>query len=481
MKIIPTFACAALVLYSVRAGAQGSIAGTVYDSLSTHAPLANATVVLVERNKYATSDARGHFRIDSVPDGHYTLGVMHPILDSLDLTAPLVAVDVSGGREATVTLTTPSAATALAHMCPGAHDEDSGVIIGRVRDVDDGSALALATVSTDWTEFTVTNGKSASRRVRAKIQTKPNGVYLLCNVPIKVPLELQAEWSGFVVGPTPVELDDHLISRAEFAVSRRDSASRGDQLRDSSAAPAAALGTATLRGVVRGADGKLMRDATVSVLGTARSVRSDGSGAFRLDHIPAGTRSIEAQSVGFLPTNVSIDFATNAVRDTALLMARLVQDLKTVTVEAKMHMPPQMERSGFNERRAQALGAFLTEEDISKHGYSDLISVLQGVRGVHVERGAVSRFEHGIAQPMPYLKGVVSVQGAQPAQNCIPNFFVDGSQYPVRGYTDFSDLSGIAFPAVIRGIEVYTNPGTIPAQYDLMSSTGCGSIVIWTR
>jgi hypothetical protein len=82
---------------------------------------------------------------------------------------------------------------------------------------------------------------------------------------------------------------------------------------------------------------------------------------------------------------------------------------------------------------------------------------------------------------MPYLKGVVSVQGAQPAQNCIPNFFVDGSQYPVRGYTDFSDLSGIAFPAVIRGIEVYTNPGTIPAQYDLMSSTGCGSIVIWTR
>jgi hypothetical protein len=478
VKNIPTFSCAALALFSVRAGAQGSIAGTVYDSLSTHAPLANATIVLVERNKYATSDARGHFRMDSVPDGHYTLGVMHPILDSLDLTAPLVAVDVSGGREATVTLTTPSARTALARMCPGANAEYSGVIIGRVRDVDDGSALALATVSTDWTEFTVANGKSASRRVRAKIQTKPNGVYLLCNVPIKVPLELQADWSGFVAGPTPVQLDDRLIRRAEFAVSRRDSASRGDRLRDSSAAPAVALGTATLRGVVRGADGKLVRDATVSVLGTARSVRSDGKGAFRLDHIPAGTRSIEARSVGLLPTIISIDFATNAVRDTALLMTRVVQELKPVAVEAPMHMAPQMERSGFNERRTQALGAFLTEEDISKHGYSDLISILQGVRGVHVNRGPPSRSQSGFAQPMAYLKGINDFNNTQ---DCIPNYFIDGSQYPVRTYQDFSDLSGIAMPAVIRGIEVYANPGTIPVQYDLMSSTGCGSIVIWTR
>jgi hypothetical protein len=476
VRIIPTSVCAALALFSVRAGAQGSIAGTVYDSLSTHAPLANATVVLVERNKYATSDARGHFRIDSVPDGHYTLGVMHPLLDSLELTAPLVAVDVSGGREVSVTLTTPSARTALARMCPGAHDEDSGVIIGRVRDVDDGAALASATVSTDWTEFTVTDGKSASQRVRAKIQTNPNGVYLLCNVPINVPLEVQAEWSGFVVGPTPVQLDDHLIDRAEFAVSKRDSASRGE-LRDSSVA-AAVPGTATLRGVVRGADAKPLRDATVSVMGAARSVRTDGTGTFRLTHIPAGTRTIEARSVGFLPTTISIDFATSAVRDTVLLMRRQAQNLKSVAVQAKAQPSSLMERSGFNERRAQGLGAFITEEDLSRHNYSDLISVLQGVRGVHVERGAVSRSESGIAQPMPYLKGVADTETAQ---NCIPNFFVDGSPWKVTRYTDFSDLSGIVLPAVIRGIEVYANPGTIPAQYDMMSSTGCGSIVIWTR
>jgi hypothetical protein len=69
VKITRSLACGALALTPGIAAAQGSIAGTVYDSLSTHAPLANATVVLVERSRYATTDARGRFRIDSVPDG----------------------------------------------------------------------------------------------------------------------------------------------------------------------------------------------------------------------------------------------------------------------------------------------------------------------------------------------------------------------------------------------------------------------------
>jgi hypothetical protein len=185
-----------------------------------------------------------------------------------------------------------------------------------------------------------------------------------------------------------------------------------------------------------------------------------------------------------MPTVVSIDFATNGVRDTALMLTHTVQELKAVAVKAKPGMSPQMERSGFNEHLAQGLGAFITEEDLSKHNYPDLISVLQGVRGLHVERGAVSRDQSGIAQPIVFMKGVVTLQGFKNAQNCLPNFFVDGAQFPIRDatqYTDFANLSVIVHPSTIRGVEIYSNPGTIPAQYDLMSSTGCGSIVIWTR
>jgi carboxypeptidase family protein/TonB-dependent receptor-like protein len=366
-----------------------------------------------------------------------------------------------------------TAAAAFALMCPDVRDTDVGVIVGRVRDVDDGSALESATVSTDWIEYTITNGKSDSRRVRADIKTKSDGTYLLCGVPIKVPLEIQAEWNGRVVGPSPVQLDDRLIGRLEFAVSKRDSATTHDSTSVS--------GSATLRGVVRGADGKPLREAAVSVMGTARSARTDGKGAFTLDHIPAGTRSIEAKSVGLLPTRISIEFATGIVRDTTITLTRTAQQLKAVAVDATAEMAPLMVRSGFNERRAQAMAAFITEQDLAKHAYTDLVSVLQGVRGVHVERGAVSRSQSGIAQPMAYMKGVVSLLGDQPGQNCIPNYFVDGVQYQVKNYRDFSDLSLIAQPETIHGVEIYSNPGTIPAQYDLMSSTGCGSIVIWTR
>src|ERR1035437_7043951 len=285
MKIVRTLACAALALYAMRAGAQGSIAGTVYDSLSTHAPLANATVVLVERSRYATTDAHGQFQIDSVPDGRYTIGIMHPVLDSLDLTAPVVAVDVTGGRRTTVALFTPGAAAAYARICPDAYATETGVVIGRVHDVDDQSPLADATVTTDWTEYTLTAGRTASRRVRAAARTNHQGVYLLCGVPTTVALDVHTELAGFSAGPTPLLLNDRLIGRVDFALSRRDSAARAVALGDSATSAAGVPGTASLRGTVVGGDGRPMRDAVVGILGTQRSAPTDGAGAFRMNHI----------------------------------------------------------------------------------------------------------------------------------------------------------------------------------------------------
>jgi hypothetical protein len=97
--------------------------------------------------------------------------------------------------------------------------------------------------------------------------------------------------------------------------------------------------------------------------------------------------------------------------------------------------------------------------------------------------------------PLPMLKGITDIgfTGFRPGSYCIPNFFLDGARFlvdgdlrPHGGTSDqpqhpFSDLSDSVRPEAIKGIEVYANPGTIPAQFDMMSSTGCGSIVIWTH
>ena len=76
----------------------------------------NATVVLIERSLYATTDSHGRFRMDSVPEGHYTISFMHPVLDSLSLQAPITTVDVFAGRAADVTLSTPSPLAAYARL-----------------------------------------------------------------------------------------------------------------------------------------------------------------------------------------------------------------------------------------------------------------------------------------------------------------------------------------------------------------------------
>ena len=178
-------------------------------------------------------------------------------------------------------------------------------------------------------EFTFTGGRSAGHRARAVTRSKKGGAYLLCGVPADVRLDVYSELAGFVAGPTPLSLGDRLIGRADFAISRRDSAARGGLPGDSSNVAAARPGTASLRGVVLGGDGRPARDVVLEVLGTKRSARTDAAGVFRIDKIPAGTRTVEVRSIGLVPTTFSVDFKTNAARDTTLSIGRQAQAYDT--------------------------------------------------------------------------------------------------------------------------------------------------------
>ncbi len=469
--------CAAALALASSAGAQGRIAGTVYDSLRTHAPLANATVVLVERDKYATTDAQGRFQFDSVPDGHYTIGFSHPVLDSLEMEGPMVAVELTGGQKsrADVALATPTAATIYSRLCRGALDTGIAVLIGRVRDVDSSAPLGNAAIGTGWTEYTITTGHPVGHRMGLISRTNAGGLYVLCGVPTNVPLEILSARDGFVAGPVPLQIADRLISRVDFAISRRDSAARGAQLSDSVPPPhASGVGTAALRGVLRDAGGRPVRDAMIGVSGAPTRVRTDSAGAFRLDQIPAGTRTIDVRSIGSAPATVSIDFATNGTRDTTLTLGRMAQELAPVSVEGRAAPPSWMETSGFETRRQHGLGAYVTEQDIAKHSYPDIASILRGVRGVRVQCNQTKSGPQGmLCFPMPELLGISDYTRV----GCKPNYYVDGGQF-IGGFTALSDMLR---PGMVKGIEVYSNPGSIPAEYDQTSSNGCGSILIWTH
>ena len=399
-KIGRTLACAVFALSSMRADAQGAIAGADYDSL----------VALTSKAPFARR------------------------------------------------------AAAYKRICPGAYENETGVIIGRVRDVDDATPLADATITTDWTEVVGSGRHSASKPIRAQAVTNAQGMYVLCGVPTTEWLEVHADVAGVHAGPALLLLNDRLIARADLAVSRRDSASRATSLADSTKIAGGVPGTASLRGTVLGDNGRSMRDATVSIVGTQRSTHTDVDGTFRIDHIPAGTRTVEVRYVGLLPMIAAMEFATNGSRDTLFSIGRKAQALNPVAVRAELTLPSWMERSGFEDRRRMGLGGFVTEEEIKRHAFPELVTVLEGVRGVRVE--------------MRLLRGVMGIPYMlSGGRRCSPNFFLDGIYQPV----DYPQLSGFVTPEQIKGIEAYNSPGTMPAQFDMFTATGCGSIVIWTR
>jgi hypothetical protein len=133
----------------------GVIEGIVYDSLITRAPLRGATVYAIGTTLTATTDARGRFSIAGVPDGDHVLTFSHPVFDSAGVQAPQVPAHVTGAARVRVAIATPKGTTLVRASCPGSQAEQTGLLLGVVRDVDNGAPLAAARVVSRWFELTI--------------------------------------------------------------------------------------------------------------------------------------------------------------------------------------------------------------------------------------------------------------------------------------------------------------------------------------
>lgn len=57
---------------------------------------------------------------------------------------------------------------------------------------------------------------------------------------------------------------------------------------------------------------------------------------------------------------------------------------------------------------------------------------------------------------------------------CSPEIFVDGL------HLEGASVDDVIVPD-LGGVEVYSGPTRIPAQFSTLAPTNCGAIVIWTR
>ena len=449
--------------------ATGTITGTVFDSLRTYAPLRDATVMVTENGRTATTDARGRFRIDSVPAGSYRLTFFYGVLDSLGIGGPVTTVTVAGGLATEAYLSTPTPTALYRRLCGPPKDQSVAAVVGRVRDVDTGKPIAEATVETFWAEFQYMASTFKRRLFKATTRTGPEGIYILCDVPSDVPMDVTARSGSYAAGPVTVSHGREVVAHRDFAISKRDSAARADTtaiVPDSMRIP---VGSGVIRGTLKDRVGRPVGDSPVRVVADARETRSAPDGSFALVGVPAGTRSIEARAIGYGPTTVAVDVPTGGAAIADVLFDRRAQEMKPITVVGQR---PARDVAGFSERQREGLGRFLTADDLERRPATRIGDALLRSMPVTYDMTAIG--------PEVKMRATGSMQNDS---RCVPNWFLDGMFIPRpesgTRQTMLQSIEAMVFPQDIRGIELYNSLGEIPPQFNRFN--GCGSIVIWTK
>lgn len=160
-------------------------------------------------------------------------------------------------------------------------------------------------------------------------------------------------------------------------------------------------------------------------------------------------------------------------RDTAHLRITLelvVPTLSEVTVREEATTSPRFD--GFNRRRKQGTGGrYITQTDIEQRLPAVTTDLLRRVPGVRIADSMGVALAISTRSPKPRITPRQS--GAVP---CVMRVAVDGflkdPTFPMNSI----------LPHEIYGIEVYSGPSSIPAEFGgARADAYCGLIMIWTR
>lgn len=444
-----------------------TVSGVVHDSVS-QAPLAGAVVQLISPDGSAgfarttVSDSLGRFTLRGVTEGRFTIGFLHPMLDSLGLDPPLREVSVRGSAPLRLDLAIPSPARIRSVICGStARGDASGIVVGFLRDAHTQAPLAGANVTGEWLEISF-GPTGISRRVpHLTATTGPTGWFALCDVPNAGALALLANRGADSTDMIELQIPANGLLRRDLFLEVSPKESPDTTRRTDITAPfrVARSSEGRISGVVVTAVGaKPIASATVSIP-SGPATHTNERGEWTLAGAQFGTKILEVRAVGFYPVKspVNIIDGSPPVRIT---LSTFQAVLDTVRVQANAL---GFDQNGFLQRRRSSGGGhFLTPEDVAgRHPIvtSDLFRMVPGLSLERSDSGYVAIKMRGTFE-----------------DKCVPSIYIDGAYLG-----DFSadDVDGAVHPNEIAGIEVYAG-AELPAQFQRALS-GCGSIVIWTK
>lgn len=438
-----------------------SLNGTVVDSASGKA-IVGAYVSLSGTAIYGQSDDRGRFRIDGVLPGNYTLETRTPSLDAIGaVNTTLVSFSDS---TANIQVRVASAEQLVNALCKRQLDPGTGMIVGRAYSRGDTAARGT-TVVADWIDPNVADRQGRRMTVKADDQ----GTFRMCGVPTGYAVTLTASTESAQSPPTEIKFGSARSIRADLAMTLN-------------------AGT-TFAGMVLDSAKKPIIAAEVSFPELSRSVMTDGSGAFRIGELPAGTHKLTVRRLGYGPLEASVPFDGKRGVERTIYLARSAQ-LDTVYVTDTR--PDELMKE-FEANRRIGVGRFLTRADLAKQEFRKLSDVMSEMPGAAVVRGQNGRGWlyssrndpcfypiNPLCRPGGNAYAPDEIEARQGMQlRCYALVYLDGIlMTPGKPPIPF-DIASIPV-SMVESIEYYAGGATVPMRYQGKGAE-CGLMIIHTR
>ena len=438
------------------------VGGSIFDSTITR-PLEGATVQLASRAdvtkgpSFTTmTDASGFFRFDTVPPGDYLITFFHSRLDELGLIGAVKPVTVTpGGARIEVELGIPGARRLYAIYCgPKAPNDSSGLLLGSIASAADGAPVSGASVTAQWFELTMGSKGLIQSRPAIRAKTTPEGRFALCRVPWDTKLAVWATAGKAVTGTIEAEVKPFGVAATELLVDLADTV-RADTA-------TTRRGTARVAGVVRGPNGQPLPGARVGLEGTYAEATADERGAYQLAALPAGTQTLMARAIGYVPVMMTVNLYPNRAVTKDIAFDASAQVLETVDVQAQT-IYSRSEQEFLAAKKG--LGYFIDADQIERRQPFRTSDLLRMAPGVSVNQSGALGSETQIQ-----IRGAATLSGP-----CAPMLVIDG----MRLEGSSGDIDMMTRPENIQGIAIYRGPSETPVEYQGFNS--CGAIVVWTK
>jgi hypothetical protein len=192
------------------------------------------------------------------------------------------------------------------------------------------------------------------------------------------------------------------------------------------------------------------------------------TGTVTLSFLPDGGSMVRIQKIGFAPYANLVSISETDTVPVTVMLTPVAQTLPTVvtTTTARSYRSPALRE--FEERRVRGLGRFLSEEQLRKNDSRNMTDLVRQM-GVFVQCTKMGSECYAVSSRQN------SRYALRGGGSCSFDVYLDGQRI-----TDERRNLQRILTSEIGGVESYSGPASIPAEYN-MTGSSCGVMLFWSR